>query len=90
MAWDGRRGDKYCLLCGRWKDSRAESCVGAGGFECDGSYVSTDGAGDEPRKTKAMVCTTKFIRGKWGELEYKRWIEGERETFRKLKKMKVS
>ena len=35
--------------------------MGEGLTDVDCSYVSTDGAEDKPRKTKAMVCTPWFI-----------------------------
>ena len=63
--------------------------MGAGFTDGDDSYVSTDGAGDEPRKTKAMVCTLRFIWGKWGEMAYKRRATREVATFRDRKKIKA-
>ena len=41
-------------------------------------------------KTKAMVCTPRFIWGKWGELAYKICATGEGEIFREQKKTRVS
>ena len=41
-------------------------------------------------KTKEMVCTSKFIWGKWEELDYKIWATGDRETFREQKNTRVS
>ena len=64
--------------------------MGEGCTDGDDSYVSTDGAGDELRKTKAMVCTPGFIWGKWGELAYKRRAMREVATFRDRKKIRVS
>ena len=64
--------------------------MGAGIPDCDGSYVSTDGAGYKPRKTKAMVCTPEFIWGKWEEWAYKRQTTGESATFRERMKTRVS
>ena len=64
--------------------------MGAGIPDCDGSYVSTDGAGYKPRKTKATVCTPRLMWGKWGELAYKRQATGESETFRERNKTRAS
>ena len=38
--------------------------MGAGRSDCDGIYILTDEAGEEHRKTKAMICTPRLIRGK--------------------------
>ena len=64
--------------------------MGSGCSDCDSSYVLTDGAGEKPLKTKAMVCNPGFILGKWGELSYKRQATGEGETFRERNKTRVS
>ena len=37
-----------------------------------------------------MVCTPRFIYGKWGELAYKRQVTGDEATLRDLKKTRVS
>ena len=63
--------------------------MGAGCPDRDVSYVSTDGAGDRPRKTKAMVCTPGFISGEWGELAYKWQETGDNSTFRDQKKTRM-
>ena len=41
-------------------------------------------------KTKAMVCTPKFIWEKWGETAYKQRATGEGETFRERKKTRMN
>ena len=63
--------------------------MGAGCPDRDVSYVSTDGAGYRPRKTKAMVCTPGFISGEWGELAYKWQETGDNSTFRDQKKTRM-
>ena len=56
----------------------------------DGSYVSTDEAGEKHRKTKTILCTLRYIWRDWGELAYKRRAKGERANFRERKKTRVS
>ena len=41
-------------------------------------------------KTKAMVCTPRFIWRKWGETAYKKQAKGEGATFRERKKKRAS
>ena len=41
-------------------------------------------------KTKALVCTTRYIWGKWIKASYKRRATGEGETFREWKRARVS
>ena len=48
------------------------------------------GLGANLEKTKAMVCTPRFIWGKWGETVYKRQATGKGATFRDRKRMRVS
>ena len=37
-----------------------------------------------------MVCTPRFIYGKWGQLAYKRQVTGDEATLRELKKTRVA
>ena len=48
------------------------------------------GIDDNLKNTKAMVCTPRFIWGKWGETVYKRQATGKGATFRDRKRMRVS
>ena len=45
---------------------------------------------DNLEKTKAVVCTPRFIWVKWRRTAYKRWAMGEGATFRERKKTRVS
>ena len=42
------------------------------------------------KKTKSIVCTRRFIWGKWGETAYKQRSKREEATFRKINKTQVS
>ena len=41
-------------------------------------------------KSKSMVCTPRYIWGKWGEQAYKIWVTGEGATYREWKMLRVS
>ena len=64
--------------------------MGARRPDRNSSDVSADGARDEPGKTKAVVCTPRFIWEKVRGVAYKRRATGEGSTFGEQKKARVS